>query len=120
MSKSLIESGQPQPRPLDEEDHHLVDLVMDVLVDPTLHTDTRMRLQEEITRLLHTTHAEIPHIHQGRPTSPPAQHEHDPAGLLTSVLVDPNLHTDLRLRLHREIANAVNRTRAAQGSDQPA
>jgi hypothetical protein len=33
-------------RGLSEEDHRLVDLVTDVLVDPNRHTDTRMRLQE--------------------------------------------------------------------------
>ena len=41
--------------------------------------------------------------------------------MLSSVLVDPNLHTDVRMRIHREISEilrgAVNgRQRAAVGS----
>ena len=43
------ESGKA---PLDGEDKQLVDLVTSVLVDPNIHTDTRMRLFEEISRLL--------------------------------------------------------------------
>jgi hypothetical protein len=30
--------------------------------------------------------------------------------LVTSVLVDPNLHTDLRMRLHREITELLRTT----------
>jgi hypothetical protein len=71
----------------------LVDLVDSVLVDPNLHTDTRMRLHREIGELLRAKHG-----------------DHLPA-LLHSVLVDPNLHTDLRMRLHREISEMVRGAR---------
>jgi len=37
---------------LSGRDRQLVDLLMQVLVDPNLHTDTRMRLHYEIGKLL--------------------------------------------------------------------
>ena len=57
---------------LGAEDGKLVDLVTAALVDPTLHTDTRMRLHEQITRLLHTPHAEVPQFATNVP-APAAQ-----------------------------------------------
>ncbi len=94
------------------DDQQLVDVVSAVLVDPNVHTDLRMRLQEEIRSLLHSAHehshaaAEHPrHLRE----SPPAP-EHLPE-LMQAVLSDPNLHTDMRMRLHREIPEIV---RAAQ------
>ena len=41
---------------LGAEDGQLVDLVTAALVDPNLHTDTRMRISKEITELLRATH----------------------------------------------------------------
>jgi hypothetical protein len=37
---------------LDHEDQRLADLLADVLVDPNLHTDTRLRLHREIAQIL--------------------------------------------------------------------
>jgi hypothetical protein len=41
------------------EDRRVVDLLTAVLVDPNLHTDTRMRIHREITALLERTHREL-------------------------------------------------------------
>ena len=87
------------------EDAQLVDLLAAVLADPNLHTDARMRLHHEITALLRGAHEDIygSHghaVHQGLLA---AHGDHLP-GLVKAVLVDPNLHTDTRMRLHREIA----------------
>ena len=94
------------------EDHQLVDLVSAVLVDPNLHTDLRMRLHEEISRLLRTAH-ERSHVvtaHAARHGQVPAPGRHLP-DLVQAVLSDPNLHTEMRMRLHQEIPEIV---RAAQ------
>jgi hypothetical protein len=86
------------------EDGGLVDEVTAVLVDPTLHTDLRMRLAREITELLRTAHEALygPAGREVHQQALAAHGEHVPS-LLAAVLVDPNLHTDLRMRLHREI-----------------
>jgi hypothetical protein len=86
--------------PLTTEDGKLLDLVRSALVDPNLHTDLRMRLHSEITELLKSTHEHM-HGPGGREA-----HERSPVelpNLLEEVLVDPNLRTDLRMRLHNEI-----------------
>lgn len=86
------------------DDRQLVDLVTAVDVDPNLHTDLRMRLHREITALLRATREDQyglagREVHQ---RALEAHSDHLP-DLLTAVLVDPNLHTDMRMRLHREI-----------------
>jgi hypothetical protein len=98
---------------LEPEDQKLVDLLGDVLVDPNLHTDTRLRLYQEITEILRGAHVDL----------------HGPAGdevharalearggrlpdLLATVLVDPNVHTDTRMRLHEQIAQILDSARA--------
>jgi hypothetical protein len=109
-------SAVSDSRELSGEDGQLVDLVSAVLVDPNLHTDMRMRLQREISSTLSTAYKDLygqsgsephPHPHpHPRPDPDPGQANHVSA-LLTAVLVDPNLHTDMRLRLHREITEML-------------
>jgi hypothetical protein len=91
-----------------DKDEELVDLVSAVLVDPSLHTDLRMRLAQEITALLRTTHEDLygptrSHVHQRALGA----HGDRVPSLLRAVLVDPSLHTDLRMRLYREIPDLV-------------
>lgn len=83
-----------------DDDDELVDLVTATLTDTNLHTDTRMRLCQEIEQLLAKTRGEVSGTAQVLPA--PGQESHLP-DLLRAVLVDPNLHTDLRMRLHEEI-----------------
>jgi hypothetical protein len=91
------------------EDRDLVDLLRAVLVDPSVHTDRRMRLHREMRALLRAAHEDL----YGRC----GDDEHRRASeatsdrlpdLLTTVLIDPNLHTDLRMRLHREIRGLLS------------
>jgi hypothetical protein len=91
-----------------DEDSELVDLVSAVLVDPRLHTDLRMRLCQEITALLRTTHEDL-YGPAGSDVYPrvPGVHGNRVPSLLRAVLVDPNLHTDLRMRLYRAIPEMV-------------
>ena len=97
---------------LSAEDGELVDLVSTALVDPNLHTDTRMRMSLEITDLLRGAHEDLygsagPERHDRAA----AEHDHQVPQMLEAVLVDPNLHTDLRMRLHREIQNILSTAR---------
>jgi uncharacterized protein (UPF0147 family) len=96
-------------------DRELIDLVTSALVDPNVHTDVRMRLYEQITEIVRNEHPD-PHGHAvaaGRrpPVSPGEQplrlHSDRVRDLLTEVLVDPNIHTDTRLRLHDEISRLL-------------
>ncbi len=95
------------------DDRRLVDLVAGVLVDPNLHTDTRMRLHQEIGEILHGAHLDM-HGAAGRQVHAQALSAH--AGrlpdLLRSVLVDPNLHTDMRMRLYEQISEMLDAARA--------
>lgn len=117
---ALVKSTEMQPgqtthpqaaRPahsLIDEDRRLVDLVGRVLVDPNLHTDLRLRLHREIMELLDATREDSARTARGESADAPTRiHPDDPARLLETVLVDPNLHTDLRLRLHREIGELL-------------
>lgn len=83
------------------EDRELVDLLTAVLVDPNLHTDRRMRSHRQVSAVLRAAQNDLygevrfsQHAAEG--------HDHLP-DLLMAVLVDPNLYTDLRMRLHREV-----------------
>jgi len=111
------EPGKPR---LEGEDKQLVDLVTAVLVDPNLHTDTRMRLDQEITEILRSADADLYHrksrelraradSHHPSDTAPAPEEPYVDAApdVLTSVLVDPNLHTDARMRIHNEIAEIL-------------
>ena len=97
---------------LGAEDGKLVDLVTAALVDPTLHTDTRMRISHQITRLLRRAHEDL-YGPEGRERHErtAAEHDHQVPRMLHAVLVDPNLHTDLRMRLHREIEGILRTAR---------
>lgn len=92
------------------EDQRLLELVDKVLVDPNLHTDARLRISAQLTELLHDTHHELhrssPHPSGGVTAPEPKRH---PVDLLSDVLVDPNLHTDLRLTLHERIVELLQR-----------
>ena len=98
------------------EDRRLVDVLESVLVDPNLHTDLRMRLHREIAALLRTAHEDLygPAGREVHERTLAAHGEHLPS-VLKSVLVDPNLHTDLRMRLHREIAALLRTAREPAG-----
>ena len=100
---------------LGSDDSKLVDLVAAVLVDPTIHTDVRMRLHEEITEILRYAHHDI-HPRgttDSRRRQVPAHAQPPPVDadgvrdLLTKILIDPNLHTDTRMRLHEQISRLV-------------
>lgn len=97
-------NDQDRSRHLQAEDRELVDLLTAVLVDPNLHTDRRMRLHQQVSAILHATRNDL-HGDSREDGSAPMldAREDDLPDLLTAVLVDPNLHTDLRMRLHREI-----------------
>ncbi len=95
------------------EDRELVDLLRAVLVDPNLYTDRRMRLHREISVVLRSARRNL----CGASADDAYEHALDTDGerlpdLLTAVLVDPNLYTDLRMRLHRDIRALLNMTRA--------
>ena len=64
------------------------------LVDPSLHTDTRMHISNEITELLRGTHEDL-YGSDGRERHErtAAAHDHQLPRMLEAVLVDPNLHT---------------------------
>ena len=51
-------SMQHENKRLEPEDQKLVDLLRDVLVDPNLHTDTRLRLHREISEILRGAHVD--------------------------------------------------------------
>lgn len=97
---------------LPAEDGKLVDLVGDVLVDPSLHTDTRMRISNEISELLRAAHEDL-YGREGHEKyeRTAATHDYHVPRMLEAVLVDPNLHTDVRMRLHREIEELLSHTR---------
>lgn len=95
------------------EDRELVDLLRAVLVDPNLYTDRRMRLHRKISAVLRSARRSL----CGASADDASEHALDTAGerlpdLLTAVLVDPNLYTDLRMRLHRDIRALLNMTLA--------
>lgn len=102
---------------LGDDDERLIELVDDVLVDPDLHTDLRMRLCQEIPALLREAHEDLygpsgREIHERRL----AAHRDHLQGLLEAVLADPNLPTDLRMRLHQEIPALLHAAEASTGT----
>jgi hypothetical protein len=107
---STIPVNAQQTTPgLAAEDRDLVNLLRSVLVDPNVHTDLRMRLHREIRVVLSTALREM----YGRSAGPERADATDGDGgrladLLRTVLVDPNLYTDLRMRLHREIRTVLS------------
>ena len=101
-------SMQHENNRLEPEDQKLVDLLGAVLVDPNLHTDTRLRLHQQITEILRGAHVDL-HGPAGHEVHARALEAHGGRlpDLLTTVLVDPNLHTDTRMRLHQEITRIL-------------
>ncbi len=84
-------------------DGQLVDLVSAALEDPELDTDRRMRLQGEIREVLRKAHVDV-HGDAGREAHDELAREHERVErMLHAVLTDPDLHTDLRMRLLQEI-----------------
>jgi len=103
-------------------DVHLVDLVSAALVDPDLHTDARLRLHRELAELIEGSREGLTgrRINEAPPLSPePADGElaevvaaRGLAQVLQAVLVDPSLHTDMRLRLHEEVPELIRAAHA--------
>ena len=120
-----VDSPDRGPRELQSEDTKLLNLVEAVLVDPNLHTDLRMRLHGEVSDLLRNTHemvygaaarqlhgAQTREAHRrltGEPSTP-AGVPHLPKSL-EAMLVDPNLHTDMRMRLYDQIPKLIQKAR---------
>ena len=105
-------------RELTPEEGKVADELAAVLVDPDLHTDMRMHLQREIKQLLRATHEEA-HGSAGstaHDSALAAHGEHLP-DLVTAVLTDPNVHSDLRMRICREIPALLS---AARETPRPA
>jgi hypothetical protein len=99
-------------RELTPKEGNVVDELAAVLVDPDLHTDMRMHLQQEIRQLLRATHEEA-HGSAGsaaHESALTAHGEHLP-GLVTAVLTDPNVHSELRMRISREITALLSTAR---------
>jgi hypothetical protein len=95
------------------EDVELVDLLTAVLVDPNLHTDRRMRLHHEISAVLRAIERDLygESAGESRYQALEADSGRLP-DLLTTVLVDPNLHSDLRMRIHREVRTILRSAEA--------
>jgi len=107
---------------LDDPDAHLVDLVASALVDPNLHTDTRMRLYHQLTELIQSAHEGLHGAAAGAaPTASQTPEDGQLPKMLHAVLVDPNLPTDERMRLHRRISEVIQNARehAAEQAAQP-
>jgi hypothetical protein len=98
---------------LPTEDAKLVDLLTAVLVDPNLHTDRRMRLHHEISAVLRAIERDLYGDSGGefRYQALEAESSQLP-DLLTTVLVDPNLYSDLRMRIHRDIRTILSSVQA--------
>jgi len=112
-ASSLDNAAADEPRVLDQEDRELLQTVTAVLVDPHLAAERRVRFHRALVELLRRTHEEAytaasRKVHAGIPSDgrehAPGQEGPHLSKLLWQVLVDPNLHTDTRLRLHREIS----------------
>jgi hypothetical protein len=97
---------------LTPEEGEVVDELKAVLVDPSLHTDMRMRLQQEVRDLLRATHEEAhgPAGAAAHESALAAHGEHLP-DLVSAVLTDPNVHSELRMRICREIPELVSAAR---------
>ena len=94
---------QDRTTSLHAHDRELVDLLTAVLVDPNLHTDLRMRLHRQVRAILREVREQLYAGSAGDVQPGAEDHDDQLPDLLTAVLVDPNLYTDLRMRLHREI-----------------
>jgi hypothetical protein len=96
-------TGESITTKLATEDRELVDLLRAVLVDPNLYTDRRMRLHRKIGAVLCSARHDLYGDSADGPEDELVADADRLPDLLTRVLVDPNLYTDRRMRLHREI-----------------
>ena len=105
---------EPTTQELPVEDAELVDLLTAVLVDPNVYTDRRMRLHREISAVLRVVRRDL-YGESGWDFGDDALGSRlcQLPAMLTAVLVDPNLYSDLRVRLHRDI-RAILRAAEAQ------
>ena len=95
---------------LSAKDSELVDTVSAALEDPELSTDQRTRLENEIADVVRKAHEDI-HGDAGREAHDELARKHERVDrLLHAVLVDPELHTDLRMRLLHEIPKVTETT----------
>ena len=103
-------------RQLDGDDEKLVDLVTAVLVDPNLNTDRRMRLHDEISHAVQAAHEGLHGPEQRASRKAVTEPDGGVQKLLESVLVDPDLTTATRMRLHHEIPTLIRTARAQAGA----
>jgi hypothetical protein len=96
---------------LSSEDQRLVRLVTAALANPRMALDLRESLHEKLTELL-----TVPLI-QGDAGERSTAHQSGPetgpdgvARMLESVLTDPSIHTETRMRLHHEISQLLGPT----------
>ena len=97
-----------------ESDAEVLSLLDAALVDPSVHTDMRVRIGREITELLRSTHHDVYGAAEGRAVHEQALATHGErlGDLVRAVLVDPNVHTEARMRIHREIPELLRAARA--------
>ena len=78
-------------------------------MDPNLDTDARLRLHHTIAEIVRRAHVDV-HGPAGHEVHARALEAHGGRlpDLLAAVLVDPNLHTDTRMRLHKQIARILD------------
>jgi hypothetical protein len=102
-------SMQHEKNRLELADQKLVGLLGDVLADPNLHTDTRLRLHQEIAEILREAHVDL-HGSAGGDVHARALEAHGGRlpDMLATVLVDPDLRTDTRMRMHEQIAQILD------------
>jgi hypothetical protein len=93
-------------------DRDLIDLLSAALDDPALHDDIRARLRHEIGRLLQIAYDDL-YGEAGAVTHERAMAAgpHELPAALELVLVDPNLHTDMRARIYQSISDLLAQTR---------
>jgi hypothetical protein len=103
-----------EPCELGARDIEVLRLLDAALADPSIHTDMRLHIGHEITELLRATHHDVYGAAEGR-----AIHEQELAAhgerlgdLVRAVLVDPNVHTEARMRIQREIPELLRAARA--------
>ena len=109
--------NEPKHNPqLDGDDEKLVDLVTAVLVDPNLNTDRRMRLHEEISTAVSAAHEELHGPERRATRTTVTETDGGVQKMLESVLVDPDLTTATRMRLHHEIPKLIRTAREHAGA----